>query len=159
MGSRLDQPLRGFAVCDERWVVDGLQPVGPSFTAGTDSSYSQAGPKPGSAVAADARSRLRPPQTAHGSLRRASAAPSCNRSARCPQTRPLRCPSERPAQGQCHAGGKYREQGRPVGVSRFTKGLPDGTKGLLTRFRRGLGIPFPGIIAESFTEDFPVELR
>ena len=60
MGSRKTEQLRGFAVCDERWSSDRLRPNGASYLAGTDSNVTQAGPRPGSAVASDSRSHLRP---------------------------------------------------------------------------------------------------
>ena len=60
MGNRKTGQLRGFGVCDERWSSDRLKPNGAAYLAGTDSNVTQAGPRPGSAIAADPRSHLRP---------------------------------------------------------------------------------------------------
>jgi hypothetical protein len=57
MGSRLDKKVRGFSPHSARWKYGNLDAA--------ESTYTQAGPRPGSAVGSDSLSRLTPEITAN----------------------------------------------------------------------------------------------
>jgi len=60
MGTRIDKALRGLGIQSPFLVFDNLEPVGPSGPAGTDSAFTQSGPRPGRASTSDTGVRIIP---------------------------------------------------------------------------------------------------